>query len=192
MFKKSQILFIIAFLILIIILVFVVIFSGGENVTQTPPTTIPVFSPPPSGVFKPLEIKPILTQEVPLKPEDQGGGVDLESSLVTESQTEVKKLLPSLPYRNSFLAPSGKTISILIPGIQFQTTPWLIDAQIFDVDYSVTEGDPDYNTQKDLFLTAAGNIFEWMKAHGIDPEKLIINWGDRVYIQERAEKWLSE
>lgn len=192
MFKKPQIYLIATVLFLIITFFSVLIFSGGKNTTEQSPIKIPVFSPAPSSKSKPLEIKPILTKNVPFKPGAEGGGVNLDSSTVQQSQVEVAKILPVLPYESRLVAPSGKTISILIPGAQFQTTPWVLDVQIFDIDYQVTEGAEDYDLQKNSFIFAVSNVFEWMRTQSINPQKIIISWGDKSYIRESAEKWLSE
>lgn len=139
-----------------------------------------------------FEVNPILTAEVPFNPPSQGGGVNLESSLVQQSQAEVTKILPFLPYETAIQTPAGGTVSILIPGAQFQTTPWVLDVEIFGVAYQVSDDAADYNLQKDLFKQAASSIFDWIETAGGNPEKIIINWGDRAYIRERAEKWLLE
>ena len=64
--------------------------------------------------------------------------------------------------------------------------------QIFGIDYQSPENTTDYAIAKSTFLEAANKVFAWMESKGADPNKIIISWGDRQFIQERAEKWLSE
>lgn len=196
MFRKTELYLVLVIVSIAIIFFIALIFSGRGTELQesfSSPSPVPVFSPGfPSSIFTPLEIEPILTEEIPLKPETEGGGVDLDSTIVQQSQSEIAKILPLLPYQNGFIANSGKNISILIPGAEFQTTPWVLDVQIFGINYQVSETDPDYNLQKDIFIAAASNIFEWMQNQGVGPEKMIINWGDKSFIRESAEKWLSQ
>lgn len=193
-FKKTQLFLIIGLIALVFIVALVATFQGG-GVQNLPPSA----SPKPTSIQRPLsdipsisEYKPILINEVPTKPQSEGGGVNLESQLVQESQREIAKILPQLPYQNSFIGGSGKTVSILIPSSQFQTTPWVIDVQIYGVNYQLPESDPNYNNERSAFLNAAANIFEWVKAQGADPEKIIFNWGDRAYIREQTQKWLNQ
>ncbi|HRN70305.1 MAG TPA: hypothetical protein PLS49_03900 [Candidatus Woesebacteria bacterium] len=40
------------------------------------------------------------------------------------------------------------------------------------------------------FLESAQQVFYWLKEQNIDTEKIIIQWGDRAFIQERSEAWL--
>ena len=194
-FKKPQLYLMFGLGALIVVFALVAAFRGGSNTNQVPTFPLPTLSPssvPGLNNLKPSEVKPILTKDVPFKPGSEGGGVDLQSPLVGQSQKEIARILPFLPYENNLTTASGKTISILIPSAQYQNTPWVLDVQIFGVNYQVNETDTDYTLQRELFLAAASNVFVWMKASGIDPEKVIISWGDKSYVRESADKWLSE
>lgn len=193
-FRKSQIYLLIGLVIMILIFALIAVFQGENSITPIPsPSPISRASIRPNpGTFTPSQIKPILINEVPFKPEAQGGGVNLESVLVQESQEELEKLLPLLPYESALSSESGKTISILIPGPNLQATPWVLDVQIYGVNYQVAETDTNYTTEKAAFLSAASNVFDWIKSNNVDPEKIIINWGDRAYIRDQTQKWLSQ
>lgn len=193
-FKKSQIYLIIGFIALIIIFTAIAVMQGENNtVTQKPSPSPKVSSRQPVlDKFTPLQTKPILIDEVPFKPESEGGGVNIESVLVRESEAEILKILPSLPYQNNSVNSAGQQISILIPPPQYQTTPWVLDVEIYGIDYQVSEADSDYNKERDSFLNSASSVFSWIKSMGADPEKIIINWGDRAYIREQTQKWLAQ
>jgi hypothetical protein len=193
-FKKSQLYLFFGLILLIVVFALIAVLQGGDVPDQTLPSPSPIVksSSFPGSNNLPLEIKPILINEVPFRPESQGGGVNLDSLLVQESQNEVVKILNILPYQKSFTDTKGEVISILIPGPEFQTTPWVLDVQIYGIDYQAVENDPDYNIQRDSFLSAAASVFDWIKSNGADPEKIIINWGDRAYIREQTQKWLSQ
>lgn len=184
------------YLYLVIILAFFIfalfltlVLSGGKQLpSESPKPTIP-----PSVINNlPSKISPILTTELPFNPPEQGGGIDLKANIVQESQNQIAKLLPFLPYESDFKADDGQKFTILIPGAEYQKTSWVLDVQIFGVDYQVDENDPDYTAQKEYFLSAASSIFDWIKTKGGNPEKIIINWGDKHFIRERAEKWLNQ
>lgn len=189
---KSYIYFALVICFFILILAVILIFPEKEQTTEKPPI-IPTAPSPTSSIARgSSKIKPILINELPYKPVGDGGGVNLESPVVQQSQGEVTKILPFLPYETSLQTPKGEIISILIPGAQFQTTPWVLDVQIFGIDYQVNKGDTDYDVQKNLFIEATTNVFNWLEISGVDPRKIIINWGDKAYIRESAEEWLNQ
>lgn len=183
-----------ALILIILIIIFIVTLLLTNNQQPTPESSIVPVAPSPSSFISrgPTTITPLLTQELPYNTPEEGGGIDLESSIVQQSQSQVTKILPSLPYETNFRSEDGTIISTLIPGAQFQETPWVLDVQIFGIDYQVSQENPSYQAQKVVFLKAAANIFEWLKSQGVDPEKIIISWGDKAYIREQAERWLSE
>lgn len=189
MIRKPQIYLIIALIFLILILFTLSLLPSKKE--QAPAEKTPAASSPVVNNL-PSKINPILTEDIPLKSLEEGGGVDLSTSLVQDSQIEVTKTLPLLPYENEFVSANGKNVSIIIPNTQFQETPWVLDVQIFGIDYQANPGDKNYTLEKNSFLEASNKIFKWMKSQGINPEKIIINWGDKAYIRESAENWLSQ
>lgn len=174
---------------LIVLVLGTVIFTNLNKAQK-----IPVQSPSPAPSIQrgiPQVIKPPSTDELPYKPTDQGGGLDLNAPVVQESKAGVQKLNTYLPYQTELDLSTGIKASVVIPGQQFQTDNWTLTVQIFGIDYQVSEGDKDYEVMRKSFLEASSSVFEWIKDKGVDPEKLIIIWGDRAFIQESAEKWLN-
>lgn len=192
-FKKSQLYILIGFTLLIVLFTAIAVMQGENSGTQSPsPSPKASSRQPVFDKFTPLQTKPILIDEVPFKPESEGGGVNIESVLVRESEAEITKILPSLPYQNSLVNSAGQSVSIFIPPPQYQTTPWVLDVEIYGIDYQVNETDSNYNVERDSFQNAASGVFEWIKSRGADPEKIIISWGDRAYIRDQTQKWLSQ
>ncbi len=189
-FIKPKIYLILAILFFILILLTIVLFSTKNNEEGSEEI---IFFPTPSIANNlPLQAKPILIEDIPFVPQSEGGGVDLSSSLVQNSQREIAKILPLLPYENKFQSSSGEMIEISIPSASYQETSWVLDVQVFGINYQTIETDPDYQIQKGNFIKAVSEIFGWMKESNINSEKIIINWGDKEYIRRTAEKWLSE
>lgn len=164
------------------------------------PAPSPVSSPLPTAAtpsrypivsIKP-EYSPPKQADLPYIPENRGGGIDVRSEAVRRSTAEIRKLTSSLPYQQSLNLSTNKTVEILIPSQNLQLNAWTLTVQIFDLDYQIPENDPDYNLAKASFIEAANSIFSWMESKGADPNKMIIVWGDRAFIQERAEQWLSQ
>lgn len=141
--------------------------------------------------ISPSRARPPLTEDLTYKPEEQGGGIDIESEKVQGSIAEIKKLIPFLPYEENLTLSSGKQVSLLVPGKEFQTIPWVLEVQIFGPNYRVTEKYEEYEGQKKDFLEAASFVFGWIKSRGGRPDSIIISWGDQSFIQENAEKWLK-
>lgn len=157
-------------------------------------------SPQPSATlperYPVVSIRPDFTppkqESLPVIPQAQGGGIDVKSQQVRQSTTEINKLTSSLPYLQNLVLTTGQTVDIAIPGKNLQLNAWTLTVQIFGIDYQSPENTTDYAIAKSTFLEAANKVFAWMESKGADPNKIIISWGDRQFIQERAEKWLSE
>ncbi len=192
MFNKIQITVILIITFSIVIISMIVIFTSSPQ-PEPGPQDIPIFSPSPTVRTTPsTAYSPILSSQVPFIPQQQGGGVDTTSSLVTESQAEITKVLPLLPYSKTLTSTNGTTLSILVPDQQYQDTPWLLNVQIYGINYYINPDEPDYNNQKTLFLTAVAYIFNWLRSNNIDANKIIINWGDLQIVRDSSERWLKE
>lgn len=97
----------------------------------------------------------------------------------------------NLPYTKDFQLSTDLTVSVVIPAKDLQYNPWSLTVQIFGIDYEVPAGDPEYQRMKTSFLEAANLVFEWIRSNGADPQKIIVSWGDKAFIQDQAEEWLQ-
>ncbi len=146
------------------------------------PTPVPVVTVTRNS-YKQIEAMPTLE---PLR----GAGIDLESTGVKESKMEIQKLSVNLPFSREIRISESETISLQIPELQYQTNSWILTVYVYGIEYNVPRNTPEYTENKKLFLRASGELFGWMSSKNIDPKKIIIQWDDKAYIQNRAEEWL--
>lgn len=175
-----------------VIFLSVLFFSSPTSTPQNSP--LPTSAQPsryPIVSIRP-EYFPPKQADLPYIPQERGGGIDVRSTAVRASTAEIRKLLPELPYQQTKTLTTGQEVEILIPAQNLQYNAWTLSVQIFNLDYQIPETDPDYNLVKASFIEAANLVFDWMVSQGADPDKMIIVWGDRAFIQERAELWLSQ
>ena len=142
-------------------------------------------SPPPQLIEAPQSIK-----NAPTYAPEKGQGIDLESEIIQSSTAEVEKLYPYLPYIVDYQLSTGLTVSVVIPDKDLQENPWTLTAQIFGIDYQAPQDSQDYELMKNSFREAAATVLDWIKSKGVDNNKIIIRWGDKALIKERAEEWL--
>ena len=176
----------------LVILVYLVIASGKKKDTASRPTATP--SPSGPTAVPALQITlaiPKNISEVPTIPYKQGGGIDVSSPLVKDSEENIKKLLAALPYQKEIKTSNGLTIEVLIPPADLQENKWTFSATVYGIDYQAPEGTPEYILNRTAFREGAADIFNFVRKQGVDPEKLIFQWGDREFIEERAKKWLQ-
>lgn len=192
--KREYVFLTIAVLFVILILLSIlVLFKKSPAPTVSP-------SPSPSGTGQAIpspsqfneKITPLEIEELPFIPQEQGGGIDVNSGIVKSSTSQIDKLREKLPYKTKFTAFSGEVIEILIPADEYQDTLWTLNVYITGLDYQSPDGTDEYVKAKADFLEGANRAFLWMKSNNVNPEELIISWGDRAFIQKRAEEWLSE
>jgi hypothetical protein len=170
--KTSYILLFLAFIIGIIIIVSLIVFKPDNNQ---------------SSLTTPPNPQPIKIEQIPFT---QNIGTDLNSPLVTNSQAEVAKLKSFLPFSQTLTLSSGAKVNVLIP--TQQDNPWTLTVQISDINYEIPPDDPDYVYEKAAFVDATNQLFSWIRSKGAKPNNIVFIWGNKSFIQERAEKWLSE
>jgi hypothetical protein len=193
MFSSQQriTLFIIIFLIGTLILVIVALQFIQKN-TQTETTIAPsptvLFPTTVQSIKKTYPYKTV--QSAPTLLPTQGLGIDINSSIIQTSQNEIKKLVSNLPYKKT-LTLEGIDIYIVIPPPDLQENPWTLTVQIFGIDYATPQTDPTFTSQKNNFLQAVQDVNTWIQSNGVNPQNIIIKWGDKLFIQQRAEEWLS-
>ena len=167
------------------IIVFLTIVLWPRKTNQPPITIQPSASP-----IRPFsEFQPIKMDTVPFTAD--GSKTDLNSETIKNSQAEINKLESGLPFQKDIVTASGKSLSILVPSQKNQYNPWTLSVNISGVNYQIGQTDPQYTLRRQDFLEATEVVFTWMKSLKADPNKIIITWGDKEYIQNKAEEWLS-
>lgn len=129
---------------------------------------------------------------VPTLPRDKGGGINTKSKIAKESIDEINKLQPYLPYNEDFLTSNGLKISILIPAKELQANDWTLTVNIFGINYQTEKNSEEYFIMKRSFREAVAKLAEWVNVRGASYDKIIVSWGDRAFMQERAEEWLKD
>ena len=118
--------------------------------------------------------------------------IDTNSPIIQDSISSIRALAPALPYVYSFTSTGGISVDIRIPDRTYADNTWVQLVYIFGPDYMVAEGDVDYDINRQAFMEAAKQVFQFFDSQKIDTTKLIIQWGDRAFIREPSEKWLQE
>lgn len=137
------------------------------------------------------EMLPLTVNLIPtLKPE-QGQGINMNSKQIQQATFEIKKITPDIPYEKNITLSTGLSVSILIPPKELLDNPWTLSVQIFNIDYQVPPQDKEYEKMKKSFREAAYIVLDWIRSKGCDPNKMVISWGDKAYIQRTAEEWLK-
>lgn len=162
------------------------------NITR--PTTQTKTSPLPTPVQTNVHLaKPPSILSVPTVPYQQGGGVDKNSPLIQQSENEIKKLTPFLPYNKSFTLSTGIRVDIVIPQETLQQAPWTLTVNMEGIIYTVSPQNSTLYTKAEIsFKEAASHVFDWIRSHGADPNKIIFVWGNSATDQAQAEQWLNQ
>lgn len=172
--------------ILLVLIAIATSFSSPEQppVTSLSPTPVP-------NRTTPQNVKPQSLQTIPTLSEEQGGGVNLQSPEVVRSLAAINTLSPFMPFKKEITASTGLPITILVPGINLQSNPWTLTVLIEGIDYNVGPTESNYTFMKSSFREAAAIVFAWMQEHGVNPNNVLIQWGDRAFVQESAENFLK-
>ncbi len=170
---------------------------GGKKTEIEPqseePTTEVLNSPTPVNIQNLISTFPSSkkVESAPTIQPQKGAGIDITSTYVQDSVNEIKKLKSNLPYKYTFTSSQGVIVDIYIPSLELLDNDWTLQVQTYGIDYEIGESDAEYASMRMAFLETAQNVFFWLKDQGVDTEKIIIEWGDRQFIQERSEQWLK-
>lgn len=118
-------------------------------------------------------------------------GVNRKAGAVQTSEKEIQKLYQYLPFTKDYTLSTDVPVSIVIPGQDLQTAPWALQVNISGIDFRTSPSSGDYELMKSSFREAARDIFIWMDEKGVDHTKTYMLWGEREYMQKRAEEWLA-
>lgn len=163
-----------------------------SNISSISPTPLPrpTLIPPLITRVPIISVIPPSTNNLPTYAPSKGRGVDLEAPLIKNSTREIEKLYKYLPLNREVRLSTGLTVSIVIPAENLQNNPWTLTVQIFGIDYEVPQSDSNYLLMKNSFQEATNVVFNWIKNNNANLQNIIISWGDRQFIQDRAEEWL--
>lgn len=192
---NKKIVLLIGLFTIIVFMTFVFNFLAGQKkqiqkAALTPRETPVILSPEPAAVRQELVI-PKNIVSAPTLPPAEGAGVNPESAMVKSSQDEIQKLFAALPYEKNLPLSTGIEANIVIAPPDLEASPWVLTIQIFNIDYLTDKTDPQYNLMRQSFREAAAHVFTWIRENGADPEKIIVSWGDKAYIQDIAKEWLK-
>jgi len=182
-----------SFILLLLIMLFNLLSKKPmSNISLISPTPLPrpTSIPPPIIRVPMISVIPPSTNNLPTYVPGKGRGVDLEAPLIKNSTREIQKLYRFLPLNQEVRLSTGLTVSIVIPAQDLQSNPWTLTVQIFGIDYEVPQSDSSYPLMKNSFQEATRVVFNWIKNNNANLQSIIISWGDRKFIQDRAEEWL--
>lgn len=191
---SNKAIFLIIGALTIIVIVIGVVYSKAVNrsrqteliISPTPFAGSPTYVALNSFSFQPKRLNAVPT----LNPA-QGYGLDLNSQEVKNSINEINKIVKVLPYKKTITV-DGIKVDILIPPADFIENEWTLTVHIFGIDYQIPDDDPTANNMRNAFLTAAQDVFYWLKNNNVRTEDIIIQWGDRAFIQDKSEAWLLQ
>lgn len=130
--------------------------------------------------------------ELPTLVPERGQGIDINSPQVQSSTTSIEKLSRALPYSQNITTSQGLPIEILIPPITLQENNWTLTVHIFGPDYQIPESDQEYEKMRNAFLDGASEVIQFIQLNDVSTDDIIVQWGDRAFIQERSNEWLQE
>src|SRR5262249_15067583 len=128
---------------------------------------------------------------VPTLAPTQGAGLNLQSPQVIASMDEIVKLYPYLPYQKDLTTKNSVQVSIIIPSKEGQDNNHTLLINVEGIVFQAPDTSPQYPVMKAAFIEVANDTLSWIKSKGADPSKILIKWGDRKFIQDRAAQWLS-
>mgnify|MGYP001164699957 CR=1 FL=1 len=185
MFTHRKLIVIIAGLILLLLLIVMGIVLVSQKPSQD---TSSLAQFPKTQKFAPRI--PQVTS-LPRISDEKGGGIDTQNQIVMTSQNNLAILAPKLPFSKQITTGDGIAIEIIIPTQELVMNEWTLLVNIFGPDYQIPETDPLHDSMKRAFLTGAEEVFLFLEQNNIDPQNVIIQWGDRRVTTVRSELWLG-
>jgi len=130
--------------------------------------------------------------EIPTLGPEQNYAVNTDSLIIKDSIAAIQSLTASLPYEYSFTTSKGIPVKIRISDRTYADNEWTLLVYIFGPDYQIQKNDSEYDANRVAFLEAAQNVFNFLEKNNVDSSQLIIQWGDRAFVQEQSEQWLQK
>lgn len=190
-YKFAIIIVVISFVILILLLVTNAIRNRLNNTDPQQVETDITLSPNPTITRVPLN-RLKTANDVPTLSPNRGEGIDIDSPQVKTSMSSIEKLSSALPFNRTFTTSQGITVEILIPPLSLLENSWTLTVHIFGPEYQIPTSDPAYTENKNAFLDGAAEVIRFIESNDVTTDDIIVQWGDRAFIQERSAQWLSE
>lgn len=128
---------------------------------------------------------------IPPDPYGNGGGLDINSQIVKESQQNIEIIKSKLPYRDSFKSSSGVDVTVYIPGEDRQTVAWELEANVSGIRYLRDPNESEYNSQRTAFFETVDRFSNWVKQNGGDPTKMYVSWSSNKDDRDTIVLWLD-
>lgn len=189
---NKKIIFIVFLIVLFIflILLFTLLTKKKTNIGNQDDdaqiTPVSIFS----DRYKRPENLPVEIKTIPTLAPSEGKGLDLQSEPVIESVGELSKIKGKLPYIKTINSGS-KTVEIVIPERKYQDNDYTLLVNLSGIDFRVASDSNDYFDNRKAFIQAAEDVFSWLKQNDVDIKKIIIKWGDRTFMNDKANTWLN-
>lgn len=158
---------------------------GNQN-DDMPITPVSVFG----DDYKRPENLPVEIKAIPTLAPSEGQGLDLQSEPIIESVNELAKIKGKLPYIKTINSGS-KIVEIVIPERKYQDNDYTVLVNMSGIDFRVASDSNDYFDNRKAFILAAEDVFAWLKQNNVDIKKIIIKWGDRTFMNDKANTWLN-
>jgi len=190
--SKKQIVLFALLLIILIGIVLTIDFLTHKKKNTNPQVKLTNIATSPTPIPKRSKTLPSFGKGnlLPTYQPEKGRGVDLEIPIVASSIQEIQKLNAYLPYTYTFKTLANTEVSLVIPDVNSQTNDWTLTINIFGLDYSLQKNDKDYNAMKESFNETVLYVKKWIEEKGVDYTKIMINWGEQEYIQDKSQEWL--
>lgn len=120
-----------------------------------------------------------------------GSGIDANAAVTKQSETEIRKLGPFLPYSSTLTLENKREITVHMGALSQQPHPWTLQIDVFGVDFNVPKNDPQYEVEKRAFLEGVTNAITWIRSKQADSARILVVWSDKKFSQDRAVEWLS-
>lgn len=181
----------IALLTLFLLIVLILSFFSSQK--KSGPKALKDQRPTPFQVSPVLKEKPkvLEVKNIPTLLPQQGKGVDITSQTARESIGNIDKVEQKFPLEKVVKTSTGNEITIYIAKREFQPTPWSLNVDLYGVEFQAPIGSDQYSKAKTDFLESVQEVFNWVRANGADPEHIIFRWGDKEYMNNRAQEWLK-
>jgi hypothetical protein len=178
------------FIFMVLSVIYIILSMRGQ-ITDSKNHQTTITSAPVNRTGSTIQNQPLSVKALPTLPASLGRGIDTNSKIVKKSENEIRKIYAFLPYnQNQFI--NGVQVSIIIPDQAEQDNPWTLYVQIFGINYNSKKGDPDYETMKNTFRESAQYVTDWLEQHEVSTQEVVIQWGDKKFIEDKAEEWLTE
>lgn len=126
----------------------------------------------------------------PLPPSQQpviNGRFDATAQVSQDSRNQIARL--NLPVNTTITTSIGSRVMVSI--WLKPTDPYTLYVDLTGVDFQIPENDSSLPRVVQNFRDSAIFVLDWVKSQGSDPAAIFILWGDKRYIQERAETWIT-